>query len=43
MNEEVPLLVMEDRPMRIDVVAIDLKPDGAVGRIALIEDAFSER
>ena len=33
----------QDRPMRIDVVAIDLKPDGAVGRIALIEDAFSER
>jgi putative endonuclease len=32
----------EDRPMRIDVVAIDLQPSGAVTRIELIQDAFGE-
>jgi putative endonuclease len=30
----------EDRPMRIDVVAIDLRPGGDPTRIELIQDAF---
>ncbi|HLZ10461.1 MAG TPA: YraN family protein [Chloroflexota bacterium] len=32
----------EDRPMRIDVVVIDLQPTGAANRIELITDAFGE-
>ena len=32
----------EDRPMRIDVVAIDLQPTGSATRIELIQDAFGE-
>jgi putative endonuclease len=32
--------IKEDRPMRIDVVAIDLRPGGDPTRIELIQDAF---
>jgi putative endonuclease len=30
-----------DRPWRIDVVAVELKPDGSVARLELIENAIS--
>ena len=32
----------EDRPLRIDVVAIDLQPSGVATRIELIQNAFGD-